>query len=274
MELFSKRNTESEKINNEQNMKIRIWNILDEIYFRGIDSFSPITFLNSYDLFKEIWQEIFILPTDEIPELQKVFQNEFKKKFFKSDWKKIFDIIELILQEDQINRPRIKEKCDQVFEREDITYRIINNSIVKIMDKVEKDEIEVVIKSNISSVKEHIKRALELYSDRDNPDYRNSIKESISAVESICILITNDKKATLGKALKSITNKGYIHPALIKGFDKIYGYTSDENGIRHCLHDSKGQINDEDARFMLVACSAFINYLIVIAEKVGISLNI
>lgn len=48
---------------------------------------------------------------------------------------------------------------------------------------------------------------------------------------------------------------------MIAGFNNLYGYTSDESGIRH------GGINfidspAEDARYMLVSCSAFINYLI------------
>ena len=42
--------------------------------------------------------------------------------------------------------------------------------------------------------------------DRKTPNYRNSIKESISAVEALCKIITENEKATLGKALKIIDN--------------------------------------------------------------------
>lgn len=55
-------------------------------------------------------------------------------------------------------------------------------------------------------------------SDRQKPNYRNSIKESISAVESICKIITQDEKATLGKALKKIEN---LHPSLQGSMDKL-----------------------------------------------------
>ena len=77
-------------------------------------------------------------------------------------------------------------------------------------------EINKIIDSPYQSVKIHINKALALYSDRKKPDYENSIKESISAVESYCALITNDKKATLGQALKQIEQKTNIHPALKK----------------------------------------------------------
>ncbi|MDM1551616.1 hypothetical protein [Empedobacter falsenii] len=104
--------------------------------------------------------------------------------------------------------------------------------------------------------------AIELFSNKTNPDYRNSIKESISAVESICIIITEDPKVTLGQALKKLEEKGIIiNKALKSGFSNLYGYTSEGDGIRHGLME-ESNLNQEDARYMLVTCSAFINYLI------------
>ena len=69
-------------------------------------------------------------------------------------------------------------------------------------------------------------------------------------------------QATLGAALKKLKENGiHIHSAMEKAFSSLYGYTSDENGIRHGGIDFKNA-PAEDAKFMLVACSAFINYLI------------
>jgi hypothetical protein len=99
-----------------------------------------------------------------------------------------------------------------------------------------------------------------MLADRKAPDYRNSIKESISAVESLCNLITEDNKATLGKALKKLDDKVALHRCLKNAFDSLYGYTSDADGIRHALLE-ESNLEFEDAKFMLVACSAFINYL-------------
>jgi hypothetical protein len=98
-------------------------------------------------------------------------------------------------------------------------------------------------------------------SDRQTPDYRNSIKESISAVESACIIISGDKNATLGKALKIIEDRYSLHGALKSAFEKLYGYTSDAQGIRHALLDEPN-LDFYDAKFMLVTCTTFINYLI------------
>ena len=109
-------------------------------------------------------------------------------------------------------------------------------------------------------------------SDRLTPDYRNSIKESISALESIAKVISKNPKDSLGAALDKIKGKLKIHPALERGFKQIYGYTSDTDGIRHALTEET-TCDFADAKFMLVSCSAFINYLVIKANKAGISLK-
>ena len=79
--------------------------------------------------------------------------------------------------------------------------------------------------------------------------------------------MTGDEKATLGKAIKKLEEAGVpVHGALKTAFLKLYGYTSDEGGIRHALSE-QSTVGQEDARFMLVACSAFVNYLAVKKDK-------
>ena len=105
-----------------------------------------------------------------------------------------------------------------------------------------------------------MKSALEHLSRRGNPDYRNSIKESISAVESIAKEITDNPKATLGAALSKLERDQKLHPALKQGFSNIYGYTNDEGGIRHAMLEEPN-LTASDAKFFLVSCASFINYL-------------
>ncbi len=71
--------------------------------------------------------------------------------------------------------------------------------------------------------------------------------------------------------MRFIEKKVELHPALKKAFDSLYGYTSDADGIRHALLDEPN-LDSEDAKFMLVSCSAFINYLISKSSKAGIKL--
>ena len=69
-----------------------------------------------------------------------------------------------------------------------------------------------------------------------------------------------DDSGTLGKLIKKLESEIKLHPALKGAFNSLYGYTSNANGIRHALMEK--DTNDyHDAKFMLVTCSAFINYV-------------
>jgi hypothetical protein len=128
----------------------------------------------------------------------------------------------------------------------------------------------------LNAVNIHLENAVRLMSQKTSPDYRNSIKDSISAVEAICRAVTNDKNATLGQALDKIEEQGKIklQGALKRAFDSLYGYTSGSEGIRHALGLlEEPNLSLEEAKFMLVCCSAFVNYLVTKASKTGITLG-
>ena len=162
-----------------------------------------------------------------------------------------------------------------ILEEEKSGYRVVNDKFVNISNSTELHSFKKSSNSPFQSVNVHMRKAMQLYSDRKNPDYENSIKESISAVEAMCCIITgmNGGTATLGAAIKKLENHGIvIHAALRDAFSKMYGYTSDSNGIRHGGIDFKNA-PAEDAKYMLVSCSAFVNYLIEKYGKIGREAN-
>ena len=169
-----------------------------------------------------------------------------------------------------------EKNLNNIFEREFCGYRLVGGCITPITSEHEMEAIKASTKTPLLTVNKHIQTAHKHLSDRDSPDYRNSIKESISAVESICKNIADDPDTTMSKALKKIEEKEKIeiHPDMKEAFKKLYHYTSDSGGIRHALMDQKTQPSFDDAKFMLVSCSAFINYLVSKVAKSGIDLNI
>ena len=68
--------------------------------------------------------------------------------------------------------------------------------------------------------------------------------------------------------MKFIENKYKIPNGLKTAFSVLYGYTSNENGIRHALTENNTNATINEARFMLVTCSAFVNYLIANSKMV------
>lgn len=155
------------------------------------------------------------------------------------------------------------EDINRVFEQEYVGYRFIDGEITPISDEMEVAEIEQSLDIGFQGCRAHFKKALSFLSDREKPDYKNCIKESISAVESICQIIIGKDSATLGKALKVLEGKGVVlHSALKNAFSSLYGYTSDEGGIRHAEGLFESNVTFEEAKYMLVSCCAFVNYLI------------
>ncbi len=164
----------------------------------------------------------------------------------------------------------IYKDFNQLFEKEYVGYRFIAGEIVPITDINESQEIEQACKTSFEGTRVQLQKALGLLSDREHPDYKNSIKESISAVESICKIIVDDDSATLGSALKHLKDHGLeIHPSLKEGINKLYGYTCDQGGVRHSEGKTESTVTFEEAKFMMVTCSAIVNYLVAEYGKHG-----
>lgn len=178
------------------------------------------------------------------------------------EWYAIYDLIELYLEfVDVPKKNTIVAEFDRILQTEKAQYRLVDCKVVPKFDDIELEAIKIAQATPFDSVNQLLKNAMQLFSDRQNPDYRNSIKDSIIAVESMCRHITGNSKATLGECL-SVLEKSEIklHKSLKNAFSALYGYSSDDGAFRHGnVEFANPQI--EDARFMLVTCLAFVNYL-------------
>lgn len=229
--------------------------LLKDIYFEFVDDQARYMIKYQNDDFIELY---IYLPISENSYDEVLTVVEYVTNYF-IQWQ-ISQCQKGVLYYDLID---YKVEINELFQREYVGYRFIEGEITPISDDIEIAEIEKSLDIEFQGCKSHIKKALGFLSDRENPDYKNSIKESISAVESICQIIAQNSKATLGEALKKLEEHGVkIHEAMKKSFSSLYGYTSDEGGIRHCEGMCESNVTFEEAKFMLVSCSAFVNYLI------------
>lgn len=188
--------------------------------------------------------------------------------FDSKKWYLMYDLVERYVGLfDKTTQRELCKEFNTILEDECSGYRLVKGLVTPITNEEEIKTIEKATNTKYAAVNTHISKALLLFSDRTKHDYENTIKESISAVEALCCIITNDKKATLGDALKKLESQGIkLHKALQNAMSNLYGYTSDEGGIRHGSIDFAGA-SSEDAKYMLISCSAFVNYLIEKWEK-------
>ena len=227
-------------------------------------------------LIKSLWTNYFKLPIDTIPDFDlhrsADLHINIRQYFFKAKWWAAYDFIEFIVKNvPETWSENLIHHVNYFLEVENAAYRIVSKEIVEITDENEIAEIEAAIGNKTSATKSHLQRSLELLSDRKDRDYRNSIKEAISAVEATCQKVAG-MSATLSDCLKIINAKNKLHPAFDKAFQKLYGYTSDEGGIRHALTEDSIPPTFADAKFMLVACSAFCNYVMTKVSELGIGI--
>lgn len=256
----------------DQTLENRLWNNILNDFIEQINDYSD-GYRPESDrvlIYKYIWENFFELKIDEIPSYSNnggVYATgvtEYIRNWFiKAEWYEKYDFIEFLSDLGNGLSFDFTAKVNHTLKRDLAGYTIINNKIIQITSEQEVKAIEeaLINTSKYKSVETHLNQALELLSNRENPDYRNSVKESISAVEAYCSILTNDTKATLGKALTQIEKTHSLHNALKSSFSALYGYTSDSGGIRHSLLEDDIKVTLEDAKFMLISCSAFINYL-------------
>ncbi len=266
----------------DQDLLNSLWNGIKIHFLDEIAKYSQFSGDTEFEIFcKVLWINFYKEPIDNIPSSHYDAEEIIKKRFFKYYWHQVYDFIEFIatLDYDEIifSNDNFIEFTNTVLEKENSAYRIIKGNVAPISNELEVGEIQEAIEktkllSSLNNVNVHLNAALVKLSDKENPDYRNSVKESISAVESIAKKLSENKKDSLSGALDKIKAKIQIHPSLEKGFKQIYGYTSDGDGIRHALKDDNNCTYDE-AKFMLVTCSAFINFLVSKANKNGINLQ-
>ena len=260
----------------DDELRNSLWNTFFISYWKQENSYWINENINIRELLLRIlWLDYFKKPIDTLGNNLPNAYNKIRDYFFNYEWYEVYDFIEFIANNFPNNslNQKFMSDCNSILERELSAYRFVGDKITQITSEEEISEIEeaLEISKPLKSINTHLKRALDLLADRKSPDYRNSVKESISAVEAICKLITKEKKATLGQALKKIEDKVSLHPALGEAFSNLYGFTNDAEGIRHALLDEPN-LSFEDAKFMLVSCSAFVNYLISKASKARIEI--
>ena len=243
-------------------LKLHVWDHVEVT--QGIYSSYFISATSNPETFRlcqRLWLDYFKKPLDELDTDWLKVHEQLREGYFRATWNEVYDFVEFVANNYQRRgfHEEFTASCNVLLQREVSAFRFVDGLLTKNIEPGQIEEIELAIAGPNELVRTHLRRALELLSSRDAPDYRNSMKESISAVESL-VAASLGEKGTLGQMLKRLEDEAGLHPALKEALSKLYGYTNDESGIRHALTES-GSPGLEEAKFLLVVCSAFINLL-------------
>ncbi len=174
-----------------------------------------------------------------------------------------FDLIETLLRHPQCPLDFVAE-IEDIFQHQ-LAYRIDTTSVPTIVPAATEQEGDALIgalqtleTAGLAGAARHLRQAGERIRDRD---WAGSVRASIDAVESVATQVAPSNANTLGHVLAVMERKHDLHPALKRGFGAIYGYTSDEPGVRHALLDDESKVTQDEAIFMIGACASFSSYL-------------
>lgn len=241
----------------DADLRTALWNVTYQQYLISWDAFN---YRYGETLMRVLWVSHFNRDLSKVPEGPARAADALKPVFEADQWFEVYDLVQAIVDAD--GSSGIAEYYDAMMQTHLAGYRIINGDIVALTDPEEVKEVESALANTgpFPAARHHLRTALALYSQREEPDYANSIKESISAVESIAREITG--KSKLSAALDEVRRQHpQMHQGLLAGWKALYGFTSDEPAIRHG-GATPPQVNQDLARYFLVTCSSFVNFLL------------
>ena len=194
--------------------------------------------------------------------------SQFGKITQNSSFNVVLDLVQIIANDgphtnDFVNR------VSEIFERHAAAYRLDTSQrpyrffpqTSKEQGEAVRQAIETLSQDGMEGAATHLRQAAEHI---NTGQYGDSIADSIHAVESVARLLDPKASQTLSPALDSLEKAGLLkHSALKEAFKKLYGYSSDEQGIRHALLDRDSpDVGLDEAMFMFGACAPFAAYLI------------
>ena len=195
--------------------------------------------------------------------------SRFKWLCISASFNKLLEFLEAFVNDRDVEGEFV-ERIRYLFEIHGAAYRLDSSRPIHHFVPVASKEQGEATRQAVATVQQsgvapgaatHLRQAVEhLNAGR----YADSIRESIHAVESVARVIDPEANKTLGPALKSLERAGLLHhPALREAFDRLYGYTNDEQGVRHALIErDAADVDVDDALFMYGACASFAAYLV------------
>jgi hypothetical protein len=217
------------------------------------------------------YRHVYLLhrPTDEFDDTWSTVANDIKNVILHGDYVRVFGLLQYVMRHRHCPY-EFPERVDDALTFARAAYRVMDRTIVPIASDAEKETIEKAFAdlatAEFHGARQHLRAAAEQLTEGHVSD---SIRESIHAVESLVRVLEADTNFL--RALTKLEEKVKIHGAMKVGFEKLYGFTSDEKGIRHPLLDAPvADVDEVDALFMIGACAAFVSYLINKSRNAGL----
>ena len=231
-------------------LRREIWNttrelLLSERHTRAVGTYLPS--VGKYYFYEEMQRfiervlgEFLKKSEDEIDPSYGEVINQFKTVIRKNRFNKVLDLVQFMVNDRKYGE-KLAKPISELFERCAAAYYLDMSRQPyqfcprsnEAQGEATREAIKTIRDGSMEGAATHLRdAAAHINADQ----FADSISDSIHAVESVARQIDPESSQSLGYALNSLEKAGLIkHPALKEAFSKLYGYTSDEQGIRHAL---------------------------------------
>ncbi len=250
----------------DRRARIQIWNVFYETFVDPDDADE----IDEDELGRLIYSlhiDFFEGALDEAPSVYSHWSyfEGFKEYFMRYVFNKVFDLLTFLMRH-EVCPEAFTSKMSDVFRRCQLAYVIDTGSSPTIYPASTPEEGQAIIDGlsilrqyGLDGARQHLMQSSDFV---NQGQWAQSLHQSISAVESVARQIAPGTR-TLGAALNTLGHRGMLeHSSLRNGLEKLYEYTSDEQGVRHSLLDQgESNVGQDEAVFMLGACASFASYL-------------
>lgn len=239
------------------------WRLIHDWMMSGLRSANDVVKRGVQRVLRDWWVDQARMMIDEAPATPQLWENTIKK-VMQSNWLNAYNFMQYLLNH-QSFPPVLKGQLAAVLVKTNAAYRVVENEIVPFSSEEEHSQLLVAMRSakaaNAHGVKAHLQKAGVALS---NSDWAGAVLNSISAVEGATKFASGEDSKDLSAALNELKRQGKIaHPALIEGLKRIYGYSSDEKGVRHALvFEGKAAVTEREAFLLFGLCASFVTYLL------------
>lgn len=179
-----------------------------------------------------------------------------------TEWDFVFDFVERIL--DELEQPAgagflaVREEfhndINMLFRTERMLYIITEGKVCPQrpdeLEALESNVLSIASQQSVGdAVVKHLEKARNLLCQRPQPDFENTIKELVCALESTAKALSGDDDMKFGDFLKKGPWAKSIHGTLRVLMDKFHGYASNEGGIRHGAGEEVPTLTLDDVTF-------------------------
>ena len=211
-------------------------------------------------------------PVDEFESGLKYAMQDYKHLVWHGEYNEIFDLIQFKMRHPDCPY-HFASEVRSILRRSRAAYTVIDLDSPSIIPIGSAEEVNTLIGAFTATKHEafpgartHLRLAVEAL---NGGRFADSVRESVHAVESAARVLSKDASATLTPALQELEKRISMHAAFKRALSQLYGYSSNEGGIRHSLLEDEAHVDMHDALFMLGACASFVTFLIGKARAAG-----